>query len=90
MHKWAFTPRGCAIFYANSRVRSQTRSLIVSFNRYDGFELDFYRQGTRDYSSQLCAGAGVDYLYKIGGMVSIFLCVTDTVFVRIRYLIFSE
>ncbi|EDV24109.1 uncharacterized protein TRIADDRAFT_57264 [Trichoplax adhaerens] len=71
MHKWAFTPRGCAIFYANSTVISQTHSLIVSHYRYKGFELDFYRQGTRDYSSQICAGAGVDYLHSLGGLSEI-------------------
>lgn len=79
MHKWAFTPRGCAIFYAHPRVRSQTRSLIISHYRHQGFELDFYRQGTRDYSAQLCASAGVDYLHRIGGLVSIFLYVANTV-----------
>ena len=73
MHKWAFSPRGCAIFWVHPEMQDRVKPLIVSHNYQKGFQLEFFQQATRDHAPFIIAGAATEYIDRIGGMVRKYL-----------------
>ena len=66
VHKWAFAPRGTALFAAAPAWRERIRPLIVSSRHADGFPGSVEHRGTLDYTPWLAAPIGVYALRTLG------------------------
>ena len=65
-HKWLYTPKGCAMFYAAPDVASRTVPLSVSHWHQLGFPLAFDYVGTRDISACLSVPAALTFINGFG------------------------
>ena len=65
-HKWLYTPKGCAMFYAAPEVASRTVPLSVSHWHALGFPLAFDYVGTRDISAFLSVPAALKFIDGFG------------------------
>ena len=59
--------------YIDPKHHDTMQPSLVSHNCYGDLHARFRKQGTRNYSAHLSAGFAMDYMEKIGGVVS-FLC----------------
>jgi isopenicillin-N epimerase len=59
LHKWAFAPRGTALFAVAERWRERIRPLIVSWEQPLGFPANLEWSGVRDYTAWLAAPTGL-------------------------------
>jgi len=66
LHKWAFAPRGTALFAVAPAWRRRIEPLVVSWEQDSGFPLSVESQGTLDYSPWLAAPAGLFMLRTLG------------------------
>ncbi len=66
LHKWAYAPRGTALFTAAPRWRERIRPLVVSWEQESGFPASVEWQGTLDYTPWLAAPAGLFTLRTLG------------------------
>jgi isopenicillin-N epimerase len=66
LHKWAYAPRGTALFAVAAGWRRKIDPLAVSWHQDDGFPLSVEFQGTLDYSPWLSAPAGLFVLRTLG------------------------
>jgi len=66
LHKWAFAPRGTALFAVASAWRPRIRPLVVSWQEPVGFPWSLEWTGTDDYTSWLAAPVGLFALRSIG------------------------
>src|SRR4051794_3182359 len=66
LHKWAFAPRGTALFSVAPRWRDMIRPLVVSWEQESGFPARLEWQGTLDYTAWLAAPAGLYTLRSLG------------------------
>lgn len=61
-HKWAYAPRGTAVFLASPEAARMTRPLAVSHYHAEGFPGAFDYTGTRDISGWMALDAALAYL----------------------------
>jgi isopenicillin-N epimerase len=66
LHKWAYAPRGTAIFAVSAAWRERIRPLVVSWEQESGFPARLEWQGTLDYTPWLAAPAGLFTLRTLG------------------------
>jgi len=71
LHKWAFTPKGCAVLYARPDARERLAPPVLSLYLDDGFASAFEKQGTRDPSAWLAVPAAWDFAAASGGWTAI-------------------
>jgi isopenicillin-N epimerase len=66
LHKWAYAPRGTALFAVAPRWRDRIRPLVVSWEHDTGFPGRFEWQGSLDYTPWLAAPVGLFTLRTLG------------------------
>ena len=66
LHKWAFAPRGTGVLWCAPARQADLHPVSISHDYGRGFTAEFDYCGTRDNSSWLASGAGLDYLEAIG------------------------
>jgi isopenicillin-N epimerase len=68
LHKWAFSPRSCAVLWAAPARREGLHPTVVSWGYGLGWHTEFDWVGTRDPSPFLCAPAGLAFIDEaLGG-----------------------
>jgi isopenicillin-N epimerase len=66
LHKWAYAPRGTALFTVAPQWRERIRPLAVSWEQEAGFPARLEWQGTLDYTPWLAAPTGLFTLRTLG------------------------
>jgi isopenicillin-N epimerase len=66
LHKWAYAPRGTAMFAVAPAWRERIRPLVVSWEQESGFPARVEWQGTLDYTPWLAAPTGLFTLRTLG------------------------
>jgi isopenicillin-N epimerase len=66
LHKWAYAPRGTALFTVAPAWRERIRPVVVSWEQQSGFPARVEWQGTLDYTPWLAAPAGLFTLRTLG------------------------
>lgn len=66
LHKWAMTPRSCAILWAARERQSDLHPTVISWGYGLGMSAEFDLLGTRDPSPWLAAPAGVEFMRELG------------------------
>lgn len=66
LHKWAYAPRGTALFTVAPRWRERIRPPVVSWEQEAGFPARLEWQGTLDYTPWLAAPTGLFTLRTLG------------------------
>ncbi len=65
-HKWLFSPRGCAFFWASPEAQTLIHPLSISHGYGKGFIEEFDWTGTRDPAPFLSVPAGIDFHRSLG------------------------
>ena len=65
-HKWMFSPKGCALLWAEASVRDTLHPSVVSHGYGEGFVAEFDWVGTRDASAQQALPAALDFRETFG------------------------
>ncbi|CAH1785444.1 unnamed protein product [Owenia fusiformis] len=68
LHKWLFTPRGCAILWIHPKHQTVIRPGITSHFHGHKLHYDFCVRGTRDNTPYHTVGAALGYLERLGGL----------------------
>ncbi len=72
LHKWLFTPKGCAILWVRRDWQAAIRPLVISHGYGLGFHEEFDWTGTRDPSPALCVPAAIEFAERrLGGFSAI-------------------
>lgn len=66
LHKWAYAPRGTALFTVAPQWRERIRPLVVSWEQEAGFPARLEWQATLDYTPWLAAPTGLFTLRTLG------------------------
>ncbi|GII20647.1 aminotransferase class V-fold PLP-dependent enzyme [Planosporangium mesophilum] len=66
LHKWAYAPRGTALFAVAPAWRERIRPLVVSWEQESGFPARVESQGTLDYTPWLAAPTALFTLRTLG------------------------
>ncbi|XP_052092724.1 uncharacterized protein LOC127729109 [Mytilus californianus] len=67
LHKWLYTPKGCAILYIKKDHKDYIKPLAISHGYKKGILTDFFHQGTRDDSAYCVAPVAIQFFNDIGG-----------------------
>ncbi|XP_070177170.1 uncharacterized protein [Littorina saxatilis] len=68
MHKWAYTPRGCALLWVKREHHGMVRPPLTSWEKGRSISEQFFNQGTRDFIPFFCAKHALQFYQAIGGM----------------------
>ncbi|XP_033729509.1 hercynylcysteine sulfoxide lyase-like [Pecten maximus] len=71
LHKWAYTPRGCALLYVKKEHQSWVRPLVTSWYYLKEFTMEFFMQGTRDDCAYIAVPDALKFYEDLGGMAAI-------------------
>jgi isopenicillin-N epimerase len=66
LHKWAWSPRSCAILWAAPARQADLHPPVISWGLDQGFAAEFDMVGTRDPSAALAAPEGLAYMRELG------------------------
>jgi isopenicillin-N epimerase len=66
LHKWALSPRSCAILWAPPERQADLHPTVISWGYGHGMSAEFDLLGTRDPSPWLAAPAGVAFMRELG------------------------
>ena len=66
LHKWAWSPRSCAILWAAPERQKDLHPLVISWCYGEGFGREFDWTGTRDPSNALAAPEGIAMMRELG------------------------
>lgn len=66
LHKWGWSPRSCAILWAQADRQEGLHPPVISWGLGRGFTTEFDSIGTRDPSAFLAASAGLDWMGELG------------------------
>jgi isopenicillin-N epimerase len=66
LHKWAWSPRSCAILWAPPERQKDLHPLVISWCYGEGFAREFDWLGTRDPSNALAAPEGIAMMRELG------------------------
>lgn len=66
LHKWAMSPRSCAILWAAPERQAQLHPVVISWGYRLGMEAEFDLQGTRDPAPFLAAPEGLAFMRELG------------------------
>ena len=70
-HKWVFSPKACAVLWVNPLHHAIINPVVTSHFYFEKpFQKNFFMQGTRDLSAQICAKDGIHFFEEMGGLVS--------------------
>ncbi|XP_076091282.1 uncharacterized protein LOC143063175 isoform X2 [Mytilus galloprovincialis] len=67
LHKWLYTPRGCAILYVKKEHQDWVRPIVTSHGYKTTFQNDFFKQGTRDDSPYCVVPEAIQFYKDLGG-----------------------
>lgn len=65
-HKWMYTPKGCAMLWADTHVQDITVPLTISHGFGEGFAQSFGWTGTRNPAQWLALGDALDFINSFG------------------------
>lgn len=71
LHKWAYTPRGCALLYVKKEHQTWVCPLVTSWYYLQDFTMQFFMQGTRDDCAYITVPDALQLYEDLGGMISI-------------------
>lgn len=66
LHKWALSPRSCAILWAARERQADLHPTVISWGYGLGMSAEFDLLGTRDPSPWLAAPEGVAFMHELG------------------------
>jgi isopenicillin-N epimerase len=66
LHKWAFSPRSCAILWADPKRQDGLHPTVISWGLGKGFLAEFDWVGTKDPSAALAAPEGIRMIEELG------------------------
>jgi isopenicillin-N epimerase len=66
LHKWHFTPRGCAILWTTPERQADLHPAVISWRLDEGYTAEFDWVGTKDPTPALCFAAAVSFLDSLG------------------------
>jgi selenocysteine lyase/cysteine desulfurase len=67
LHKWLYTPRGCALLHTVAAFQADTFPLLISHHHVQPYQKRFLMQATRDESRWLSVPAALTFVREIGG-----------------------
>lgn len=87
LHKWVYTPRGCALLWINPcRRHAWFRPLVTSSKETHGLSSAFSYEGTKDDTAYICAMDGIDFYNWLGGIDAITKYTSELREKGVRYL----
>jgi len=67
LHKWCFTPRGCAFLWVSPQHRECLEPLVTSHLYKQDMTDQFFMQGTIDHTPYISSMAALQFYSKLGG-----------------------
>ncbi|ELT95331.1 hypothetical protein CAPTEDRAFT_211578 [Capitella teleta] len=69
LHKWMFTPRGCALLWVSPALRPLVKPCVISHFHGVSLHFDHCIRGTRDDTPYHCVGEALDFIEgTLGGL----------------------